>query len=64
MDNITIKCNYSILHILTIVFVILKLCNIIDWRWIMVLLPSIIDIALCLIALIIFKIIVLIESRM
>ena len=64
MDNITIKCNYSILHILTIVFVILKLCDIIDWRWVIVLLPSIIDIALCLIALIIFKIIVLIESRM
>ena len=64
MSEITINHNFNILHILTIVFVILKLCDIIDWRWIMVLLPSIIDIALCLIALIIFKIIVLIESRM
>ena len=64
MSEITINHSFNMLHILTIVFVILKLCNIIDWRWIMVLLPSIIDIALCLIALIIFKIIVLIESRM
>ena len=64
MSEITINHSFNILHILTIVFVILKLCNIIDWRWIMVLLPSIIDIALCLIALIIFKIIILIESRM
>ena len=64
MSEITINHSFNILHILTIVFVILKLCDIIDWKWIMVLLPSIIDIALCLIALIIFKIIVLIESRM
>lgn len=64
MSEITVNHSFNILHILTIVFVILKLCDIIDWRWIMVLLPSIIDIALCLIALIIFKIIVLIESRM
>ena len=53
MDNITIKCNYSILHSLTIIFVILKLCNVIDWRWIIVLLPSIIKITIFLIALII-----------
>ena len=64
MSEIIVNHNFNMLHILTIVFVILKLCDIIDWRWIMVLLPSIIDIALCLIALIIFKIIVLIESRM
>ena len=64
MSEIIVNHSFNILHILTIVFVILKLCDIIDWRWIMVLLPSIIDIALCLIALIIFKIIVLIESRM
>ena len=53
MDNITIKCNYSILHSLTIIFVILKLCNVIDWKWIIVLLPSIIKIIIILIALII-----------
>lgn len=53
MYNITIKCNYSILHSLTIIFVILKLCNIINWGWIIVLLPSIIKIILILTALII-----------
>lgn len=53
MNNITIKCNYSILHILTMIFIVLKLCNIIDWKWIIVLLPSIIKITIFLIALII-----------
>lgn len=53
MNNITIKYNFSILHILTIIFIVLKLCNIIDWKWIIVLLPSIIKITIFLIALII-----------
>lgn len=53
MNNITIKYNFSILHILTIIFIVLKLCNIIDWKWIIVLLPSIIKITIILIALII-----------
>ena len=53
MNNITIKYNFSILHILTIIFIVLKLCNIIDWKWILVLLPSIIKITIFLIALII-----------
>lgn len=53
MNNITIKYNFSMLHILTIIFIVLKLCNIIDWKWIIVLLPSIIKITIILIALII-----------
>lgn len=53
MNNITIKYNFSILHILTIIFIVLKLCNIIDWKWIIVLLPSIIKITIILIVLII-----------
>lgn len=53
MNNITIKYNFSILHILTMIFIVLKLCNIIDWKWIIVLLPSIIKITIFLIALII-----------
>ena len=53
MNNITIKYNFSILHVLTIIFIVLKLCNIIDWKWIIVLLPSIIKITIFLIALII-----------
>ena len=53
MSEITVNHSFNMLHILTIVFVILKLCDIIDWRWIMVLLPSIIKIIIILIALII-----------
>ena len=53
MNNITIKYNFSILHTLTMIFIVLKLCNIIDWKWIIVLLPSIIKITIILIALII-----------
>lgn len=53
MDKIEVKTNFNLLHILTIAFIILKLCNIIDWSWIIVLLPSIIQIIIILIALII-----------
>ena len=57
MDNITIKCNYSILHSLTIIFVILKLCNVINWSWFLILLPSIINWVLILILILIVVII-------
>ena len=60
MNNITIKYNFSILHILTIIFIVLKLCNIIDWKWIIVLLPSIIKITIFLIAL---MILILFQSK-
>lgn len=31
MDKIEVKTNFNLLHILTIAFIILKLCNVINW---------------------------------
>lgn len=43
MDKIEVKTNFNMLHILTIAFIILKLCNVINWSWFLILLPSIIN---------------------
>ena len=41
------------LEILTIVFIILRLCEVITWNWFFVLLPLIIDIVLYIIIIVI-----------
>ena len=56
MENKTITVNYSIVGLLQVAFVILKLCRVIAWRWVWVLAPTWIGVAL---ALIIFLVIVL-----
>lgn len=43
----------SFVGILQIVFIVLKLCDIITWRWALVLLPIIIDVSLTILALLI-----------
>lgn len=40
-------------EVLTIIFIVLKLLNIIDWNWFLVLLPEIIALTICLIIVII-----------
>lgn len=40
--------------VLTLIFVVLKLCGVIKWSWIWVLSPTWISIVLCLIILIVF----------
>lgn len=40
--------------VLTLIFVVLKLCGVIKWSWIWVLAPTWISIVLCLIILIVF----------
>lgn len=44
----------GIIGVLQIVFIVLKLCGVIDWSWFFVLLPSIIGIAAFFIGFIIF----------
>ena len=56
MENKTITVNYSIVGLLQVAFIILKLCRVIAWRWVWVLAPTWIGVAL---ALIIFLVIVL-----
>lgn len=53
----------SFIGLLQIVFIILKLTNIIDWDWVIVLIPLIIDIALYVIAIIISIFIAIFKSR-
>lgn len=48
------------LNALTIVFIILKLCKIISWSWLLVLLPTIISLGIWIIIVII---IILLEMR-
>lgn len=57
MDKIEVKTNFNLLHILTISFVILKLCNVIEWSWFLVILPSIINWTIILILIIVVLII-------
>jgi len=52
----------SFLGLLTIVFITLKLCNIIVWSWWLVLSPIWIPIALVLIVLVVFGIIVCVTA--
>ena len=59
MDKIEVKTNFNLLHILTIAFIILKLCNVINWSWFLILLPSIINWVLILIMILI---VVLVKS--
>jgi hypothetical protein len=56
MENKTITVNYSIVGLLQVAFIILKLCRVIAWRWVWVLAPTWIGVAL---AIVIFLIIVL-----
>lgn len=53
----------SFIGLLQFVFIVLKLTNIIDWDWVIVLIPMIIDIAFAVIAMIISIFIVIFESR-
>lgn len=57
MDKIEVKTNFNLLHILTIAFIVLKLCNVINWSWFLILLPSIINWTLILILIIVVMII-------
>lgn len=56
--------NINYMHILTIVFIVLKLCGVISWNWIYVILPSLISIALTIIVIIIALIVLAISNKM
>lgn len=46
--------------LLTVAFVVLKLCGVISWSWFLVFLPIIIDVAIILVLLIVYLIVCLI----
>ena len=51
--NLTLKLNWA--NILTVVFIILKLCHVISWSWLWVLSPTWILLLLTTIIFVIFK---------
>lgn len=53
--------NISVLNFITIIFVVLKLCNVIHWSWVLVLLPTIINIGVWVLIYSIIGIVKLIE---
>lgn len=65
--NKEIKINNSgfgwLSTLLTVAFVVLKLCGVISWSWFIVFLPIIIDIAFILLACIVLLIVWLITKR-
>lgn len=65
--NKEIKINTSgfgwLSTLLTVAFVILKLCGVISWSWFLVFLPIIIDIAVIILVLIVLLIIWLITRN-
>jgi len=54
--------NY--LHILTLIFVVLKLCGVINWKWIFIIMPSLISIGLTILIIAIILIIAVITKKM
>lgn len=58
-----IKLDFSLSFVLTIVFFILKMLNIIDWAWIWILSPIWISLILTIIIVIIWKIWVKLRYR-
>lgn len=52
-DNIVIKGGASFTEILQIVFIILKLCHVVEWSWIWVLAPTWISLVIAIIVIII-----------
>lgn len=63
MDKNTGSTGLGLTTILTIIFVVLKLVGVIDWSWWWVLSPTLIDIGLTIIVLIIYAIYVTHESN-
>lgn len=57
-NKTTISCgSFGLGTLLTIVFLVLKLCGVIDWAWIFVFLPIIISVGLTILACVIICII-------
>lgn len=63
METKVTSSGISVLVILGIVFLILKLCNVIDWSWVLVCLPFIIEGGLIVIGLIVYIILAIIGNN-
>lgn len=61
--SISISIGGGFSGLLTIAFIVLKLCNVIDWPWIWVLSPLWISFALFLVIVAVIALVVFIKSR-
>ena len=53
----------GICSVLTIVFIVLKLTGVIDWKWVWVLSPALIPLALIVVAFLLIGIVTYIDSK-
>lgn len=58
MKNNNIGLNVGFLDLLTLTFIVLKLCNVIDWSWWWVLSPTLIPAAILIIVFTILRLLV------
>ena len=61
--SVSVSIGGGFSGLLTIAFIVLKLCHVIDWPWIWVLSPLWISFALVIVILIIIALVVFIKSR-
>ena len=57
-ENNNISLNVDFLDLLTLTFIVLKLCNVIDWSWWWVCSPALISAAILIIVFTVIKILV------
>lgn len=62
-NTTTVRGGCGFCGLLTIAFIVLKLCGIIDWSWFLVLLPMIISVSLVVIVFIVALIIIAIQDK-
>jgi hypothetical protein len=59
MEKTTVQTGLGFVQVLQIAFIVLKLCKIIYWPWVLVLLPVIISFGILVIVMIIWLILVI-----
>ena len=58
----TSRTGLTLLDVLLVVFIVLKLCGVIDWSWMVVLWPLGVQLGLIAIVLIVFLIVLLVKK--
>lgn len=61
--KVNVNKSTSFVSLLTLAFIVLKLCNVITWSWFWVLSPMIFSVGLVVILVILILILTLIENR-
>lgn len=54
MENNKAKGGLTFLEVLQLIFIVLKLCGVIKWSWLVVFLPSLIPLVIIIVLLVVF----------